>query len=55
LEARNLPDVTLEELLARIDRDDAVDNPEFERRFRASPISRALMDLAERRADEEFA
>jgi hypothetical protein len=49
LEARSSPEVTLEELLARIHRDDAVDDPEFERRFRASPISRVLTDLAKRR------
>ena len=53
LEARSSPDVTLEELLERIHRDEAVDDPEFERRFLASPISHILADLAKRHADEE--
>jgi hypothetical protein len=54
LEARSSPHVTLEELLGRLQRGDlGDDDPEFERRYLASPISRVLADLAKRRADEE--
>jgi hypothetical protein len=50
LEEVDQPPVTLEECLERI-RNNTPDDPEFERRLRASPIGWALADLAKRPPD----
>jgi len=53
LEGTGLAKVTLEEILDRMDRDDAPDDPDFDRRLAASPIGRLLDDLIAKFPNEE--
>jgi hypothetical protein len=47
------PEVTLEELLGRLQRGETWDDPDFDRRLRASRIGRILNDMAQGRQHEE--
>jgi hypothetical protein len=44
--------VTVEELLDRVNRGGAPDDPDFDRRLAASPIGRCLTDLSTRLDDQ---